>query len=130
MKNRFIVNLAAIVLMTPLSPLVAEKTDGQSLDQAANDPTASLMSVQIQTLYSGDYYNLSAEDSSAVLLRSAVPFTTGSLKHIARATLPIVTDNPSDETGLGDLVLFDLLAFDKTWGALGGLACWDVSHSQ
>ncbi len=105
--------------MTPLSPLAAEKTDGQALDQAANDPTASLMSIQIQTLYSGDYYNLSAEDSSAVLLRSAIPFTTGSTKHIARGTLPIVTDNPSNETGLGDLVLFDLLAFDKSWGRWG-----------
>ena len=119
MKNRSIFCLASIVLIAPLSSLAAEKIDGQSLDQAANDPTASLMSVQIQTLYSGDYYNLSGEDSSAVLLRSAIPFTTGSLKHIARATLPIVTDNPSDETGLGDLVLFDLLAFDKTWGRWG-----------
>jgi len=98
MKNRFIFSLAVIVLMTPLSSLAVDKTDGQSLDQAANDPTASLMSVQIQTLYSGDYYNLSSEDSSAVLLRSAIPFTTCSTKHIARGTLPIVTDNPSNPT--------------------------------
>lgn len=119
MKNQFILNIAAIVLMIPVSSLAAEKPDGQALDQAANDPTASLMSVQIQTLYSGNYYNLPSEDSSAVLLRSAVPFTTGNLKHIARGTLPIITDNPSGETGLGDLVLFDLLAFDKTWGRWG-----------
>ena len=118
-RNRFVFYLATIVLMTPLSLPAAEKTDGQSLDQAANDPTASLMSVQIQNLYSGDYYNLTDENGNAILLRSAVPFTTGSLKHIARATLPIITDNPSNESGLGDLILFDLLAFDKSWGRWG-----------
>jgi len=35
--------------------------EGQSLDQAANDPTASLMAVQIQNIYVGDYHNLSGE---------------------------------------------------------------------
>ena len=54
-----------------------------------------------------------------MLLRSAVPFSIGSLKHIARGTLPIVTESPSGENGLGDLVLFDLLAFDASWGRWG-----------
>ena len=45
--------------------------------------------------------------------------TGGSLAHIARATLPIVTDSPSGESGLSDLVLFDLIKFEKSWGRWG-----------
>lgn len=91
----------------------------QSLDQAASDPTASLMAVQVQNLYAGDYHNLDDESGNTVLLRVAVPFQTGDLKHIARATLPVVTSSPSGESGLSDLVLFDLLAFDRSWGRWG-----------
>lgn len=108
-----------IFLIYPLSSMASENTEGQSLDQAANDPTASLMSLQIQNLFSGNYYNLDDESGNTILLRSAVPFATGSLKHIARGTLPIVTNSPSGESGLGDLVLFDLLVFDKPWGRWG-----------
>lgn len=107
-------------LLIPLSlQAVEESHDGQSLDQAANDPTASLMNVQLQNLYSGDYHNLDDESGNIFQIRSTVPFKTGDLKHIARATLPIVTDSPSGENGLGDLVLFDLVAFDKSWGRWG-----------
>ena len=92
---------------------------GQALDQAANDPTASLMNVQIQNVYSGAYHNLNNEIGNSILLRSAVPFKTGPLSHIARATLPIATSSPSVESGLSDLVLFDLIVFDHSWGRWG-----------
>ena len=92
---------------------------GQALDQAANDPTASLMSVQLQYNYVGDYHRLDDENASTVLLRSAVPFATGSINHIARATLPVVTDSPSGKRGLSDLVLFDLVVFNESWGRWG-----------
>jgi hypothetical protein len=112
--------VAALSLWAPGSTLAQEPAQGgQSLEQAASDPTASLMSVQIQNVYIGDYHNLSDEDGNIVLLRSALPFQTGRLKHIARATLPVVTDSPSGDSGLGDLVLFDLIAFDKSWGRWG-----------
>jgi len=99
----------------------AEETaqGGQSLEQAASDPTASLMSVQIQDLYAGDYHNLDDQEGNTILLRTAVPFKTGSLDHIARATLPIVTDSPSGKSGLSDLVLFDLSVFNESWGRWG-----------
>ncbi len=114
----FGMGLLLLVLFPPLSG-AQEKADGQSLEQAANDPTASLMSVQIQNLYSGEYYNLKDESGNTILLRSAVPFTTGSLKHIARGTLPFVTHSPSGKSGLSDLTLFDLIAFDQPWGRWG-----------
>jgi hypothetical protein len=77
------------------------------------------MNVQIQKVYTGDYHNLNGESGNAILLPSAVPFKTGSLNHIARATLPIVTKSPSGERGLSDLVLFDLIVFNQSWGHWG-----------
>ncbi len=47
---------------------VAQDDAGQSLDQAANDPTASLMNVQIQDIYTGDYHKLDGADSNSGLL--------------------------------------------------------------
>lgn len=113
----FLIGTALAVLLPPV--LFAETNESQSLDQAANDPTASLMNVQIQNLYLGSYHLLDNVDGNAVLLRSAVPFKTGDLKHIARLTLPFITDSPSGKTGVGDLVLFDLLVFNKSWGRWG-----------
>lgn len=101
------------------APVESQELGGQSLDQAANDPTASLMSVQIQNLYSGNYHKLKHADSDTILLRPVVPFKTGDLSHIARATLPIVAESPSGKTGLGDLVLFDLVVFNQSWGRWG-----------
>lgn len=77
------------------------------------------MNVQVQGVYNGDYHNLSNESGFSILLRSALPFKIGNLNHIARATLPIVTDTPSGADGRGDLVLFDLIAFDEKWGRWG-----------
>lgn len=93
--------------------------EDQSLVQAAADPTASLMNVQFQGVYVGDYYQLDDETGSSLLLRSAVPFTTGALNHIARVTLPYTTDSPSGETGIGDAVLFDLIVQEESWGRWG-----------
>ncbi|MGD9018047.1 MAG: hypothetical protein PVH30_11720 [Desulfobacterales bacterium] len=97
----------------------SEGAGGQALDQAANDPTASLMNIQIQNIYTDSYHNLDDESGNTILLRSAVPFSTGPLDHIARATFPIITDSPAGESGVGDLVLFDLLVFNRSWGRWG-----------
>ena len=119
------VQLAGLLLFAPCASFAEEPAqDGQALDQAANDPTASLMSVQIQDIYAGNYHNLNDESGNTILLRSAVPFKTGRLNHIARATLPIVTDSPSGKSGLSDLVLFDLIVFNESWGRWGsGRSC-------
>jgi len=111
---------AALVLCAAHAARAAEEgSAGQSLEQAASDPTASLMSVSVQDIYAGSYHQLDDESGNTLLLRSSLPFATGSLEHIARATLPIVTDSPSGESGLSDLVLFDLVVFDKPWGRWG-----------
>ncbi len=99
--------------------LPAAADEPQALEQASNDPTASLLSISLANLYSGDYHNLDDESGNSVQLRLGVPFKTGNLKHIARATLPIITDSPTGETGLGDAILFDLMTFDASWGRWG-----------
>jgi hypothetical protein len=116
---RLIAAALVILCATQGAAAAEDGAGGQSLEQAASDPTASLMSVQVQDIYAGAYHQLDDESGNSILLRSAVPFTTGSLEHIARATLPIVTDSPSGETGLSDLVLFDLIKFEKSWGRWG-----------
>lgn len=118
MRLSFALIVATLALLLAMRP--ADAVEGsQSLEQAANDPTASLMSVQVQEIYTGDYHKLDEEDGNSVLLRSAVPFKLGKLDNIARATLPIVTDSPSGKSGLGDLVLFDLVVFNESWGRWG-----------
>ena len=116
---RATLTVALVVCAAHAARAAGQGAAGQSLEQAASDPTASLMSVQVQDIYAGAYHRLDDESGNTILLRSAVPFTTGSLEHIARATLPVVTDSPSGESGLSDLVLFDLIKFEKSWGRWG-----------
>ncbi|HLF98422.1 MAG TPA: hypothetical protein VI457_14880 [Methylococcaceae bacterium] len=114
--------MAALVLALAGSfPAAAQEaqTGGQSLEQAASDPTAALLSVQIQDLFAGDYYQLDDESGNTVLLRSAVPFQFGGMNNIARVTLPLVTDSPSGKSGLGDMTVFDLIVFNAAWGRWG-----------
>lgn len=109
------IGLASLLLSVAMPAMSdEEQKEGQSLDQAANDPTASLMSVQLQDIYAGNYHKLDDENGNTVLLRSAVPFQAGGLNNIARATLLVVTQSPSGASGLSDLVLFDLIVFNQS----------------
>ena len=59
------------------------------LAQAANDPTAPLMSVQFIDGYTSDFYNsLEGETANSVSFRAAYPYKWGEYNHIARVTLP------------------------------------------
>jgi len=77
------------------------------------------MAVQIQNVYAGAYHGLRDGSGNTLLPRPVVPFQTGDLKHIARATIPYVTDSPSGESGLGDAVVFDLIVFERLWERFG-----------
>lgn len=90
----------------------------QSLEQAASDPTASLMSLQVSDWATYRYHNGDADDNS-VVLRAAVPFKIGEQKHIMRVTAPFITNSPVLDNGLSDVTLFDLAVFDQSWGRFG-----------
>jgi len=106
---------AAIVLAAV--PLKAQES-GQSLDQAASDPTASLMSFQIQDFYTYNYHN-SGETANRLQFRAAIPFELGGTSNIARLTLPYITTSPSGADGLSDATLFNLTTFTQPWGRWG-----------
>lgn len=90
----------------------------QSLQSQASDPTASLMSFQLQNFYSPNLHN-SPEDQNIVQFRSAIPFEIGGVNNIARLTLPYATDTASGASGLQDATIFNLAAFDQPWGRYG-----------
>lgn len=60
----------------------SEANGDQSLAQAAEDPTASLMSLQVSDWYTAGFHGLDDEDANAVVLRPVIPFKTGKLDHI------------------------------------------------
>ena len=90
----------------------------QSIDQAANDPTASLMNIQIADWNTFNYHN-SDESDNIISLRSAIPFKIGDQNNIFRITLPIITDHPFLGSGLSDTTIFNLSTFDRSWGRFG-----------
>ena len=98
--------------------VIAQAQAEQSLDQAASDPTASLMSLQVSDWYAFKYHHSDTEDNS-IVLRAAVPFKIGEQKHIMRVTAPFVTASPVLDSGLSDITLFDLAVFDQSWGRFG-----------
>lgn len=110
------VSLLATLMVT--GPVQAQDSTGQSLESAANDPTASLMSFQFQTFYSPNVYS-TTRDANVLQFRAAIPFEAFGLNHIARLTVPYVTKSASGASGLGDTTLFDLAAFDRSWGRFG-----------
>jgi hypothetical protein len=91
----------------------------QDLGQAANDPTASVMSLQVADWYSFNYHNLDGGEDNTIALRAAIPFKTGDFNHIFRVTAPIITENPVLHNGFSDLSIFDLVVFNESWGRWG-----------
>ncbi len=91
----------------------------QTLQQAASDPTAALMSVLVQDWYTGNYHNLDGESANQIVLRSAMPFKIGDQQNIFRVTIPVVTDSPFLDSGLSDTTVFNLSTFNQSWGRWG-----------
>ena len=97
----------------------AQDAGKQSLSQAASDPTASLMSFQLQTFYTSSLYNLPGKSSKKLQFRAAIPYTLGNTNNIARITVPYMVDTPSGASGFGDITVFNLTVFNRSWGRWG-----------
>lgn len=102
-----------------LFPAQAQEAGGDNLSQAANDPTAALMSFQLQDSYSPSIYGTGGASQNFLQFRAAIPFEFAGLQNIFRVTLPYFADTPSGAAGLSDMVLFDLVTFDRSWGRFG-----------
>lgn len=108
---------AALIVLGLMIPVAATAQD-QTLSIQASDPTASLMSFQLQNFYSAKLHNVS-RDQNVTQFRAAIPFELGGISNIARLTLLGMTDSVSGSSGLGDATIFNLLAFDRASGRLG-----------
>jgi hypothetical protein len=117
----------------------AQEDKQQDLAAQARDPTASLTAFQIRYDYTASFHGVSDADQGAIVLQPVIPFKLGSLKNIARITLPYVTNAPDfgalsdidqnpvppnyiatkDKGGLGDTAALDLVLFDTSWGRWG-----------
>ncbi len=110
--------LASLAFAGLATSAMAQANGGQSLQSQASDPTASLMSFQFKTFYSPNLYN-STGSRNIAQFRAAIPFTVAGINNIARLTLPYVTQNATGPSGIGDMTLFDLAAFNRPWGRFG-----------
>jgi hypothetical protein len=117
-QRLLIITISTLTLLLQAQRLCAQE-EAQSLDQAASDPTASLMNLQIGDWYTASTWQAPGETANLIALRSAYPFRWGDTSHIFRVTAPIVTDHPVLDSGLSDLTVFDLVVFDQPWGRWG-----------
>ena len=112
--------LAALGLsLLPWTHAIAQQTPNlDELAAQATDPTASLMSFQLN-----DWYTASLHDAGGtinqVVFRSAIPFDAFGRPNIFRITVPVFTNTPSGRTGLGDITVFDLAVWNESWGRWG-----------
>jgi hypothetical protein len=84
----------------------------------ATDPTASLMSFQLNDWYTARFHG-SDGSANQVVLRAAIPFTLAGMSHILRVTQGYATSTPAGATGLVDTGIFDLIVFNQPWGRWG-----------
>lgn len=109
--------MAAALATAPLAAFGEGGSSVEDLAAQATDPTAQLMSFQLNDAYVADYHGLD-ETSNQLILRAALPFDLGPTKHIFRVTQPYQTSGPRGG-GLVDTTVFDLMVFDQPWGRWG-----------
>jgi hypothetical protein len=114
------VQVASALLCAAIAPAALAQQGGASAEELAaqaTDPTAQLMSFQLNDWYTADYHGLD-DSANHVVLRAAIPFDLGSTKHIFRVTQPYATSSAAG-SGLVDTTVFDLVVFDQPWGRWG-----------
>ena len=110
--------VAACAIWSAAPVRAQQATSVEDLAAQATDPTASLMSFQLNDWYTANFHGI--DDSlNQVVFRAAIPFALGSTNHIFRITQPYVTSSPSGATGFADTTIFDLMVFNQPWGRWG-----------
>jgi hypothetical protein len=119
-RTRLPALLAASALCAALPLAALAQQSGMSADELAakaTDPTAQLMSFQLNDAYVPDYHGVD-DTSNQLIFRAAIPFDVGPTKHIFRVTQPYQTSGPRGG-GWVDTTVFDLMVFDQSWGRWG-----------
>jgi hypothetical protein len=111
--------IALALAATPLLVLAQSAYTDDDLAAKATDPTASLMSFQLNDWYTARFHGVD-DSANQVVLRAAIPFTLAGMNHILRITQGYATSTPSGTTGLVDTGIFDLITFNQPWGRWGG----------
>jgi len=106
------------MLCLGLASLAQAQDANSDLAAKATDPTASLMSFQLNDWYTARFHGTD-DSANQVVLRAAIPFTLGGLNHIFRITQGYATSTPMGTTGLVDTGIFDLVTFNQPWGRWG-----------
>ena len=114
--------------LRPLLPLLSFATavhaaeDADELSRQATDPTASLMALNFQSIYTGGFHGagIPGEDHEEWIFqfRPVIPFEFLGRPNIFRATVPYQTGGRGDE-GFAPLSFFDLMVFNQDWGRWG-----------
>ncbi len=107
----------AAAAVSPAAPAQSGGSSNDELAAKATDPTAQLMSFQLNDWYTASYHGVD-DTSNQLVFRAAIPFDLGGTKHIFRITQPYATSSPSG-SGLVDTTVFDLVVFDASWGRWG-----------
>jgi len=110
-----------VALIAALACFSVAATGAESDDELAakaTDPTASLMSFQLNYWYTANFHDLGGT-SNQVVFRAAIPFEFAGTNQIFRVTQPFATTSPSGRTGIVDTTIFDLMVFNQPWGRWG-----------
>jgi hypothetical protein len=106
------------MLWLGLTSLAKAQDANSELAAKATDPTASLMSFQLNDWYTARFHGTD-DSANQVVLRAAIPFTLAGLNHILRITQGYATSTPTGTTGLVDTGIFALVTFNQPWGRWG-----------
>lgn len=127
------------VLVAALSGSGLAEDGGKSLAEQARDPTASLTAFAVRYDYIESFHNLPDASQTQIVVQPIIPWKWGEQRHIARLTVPYVTNAPDwgllsqqaaaglppnfvptqEQEGLADIAAVDLLIFDTSWGRQG-----------
>jgi hypothetical protein len=106
----------ALAASAALAQAPAPSSD--ELSAQATDPTASLMSFQLNDWYVPRYH-ATDDTSNQLVFRAAIPFEVAGVPNIFRVTLPYATSSPGGRSGFGDTQVFNLTVFGAPWGRWG-----------
>jgi hypothetical protein len=117
-QRRLRISAALIATVLAARAWAQQDTNVDQLSAQATDPTASLMSFQLNDWYTTGFRDLDGS-ANQVVFRMAIPFALGDTNHIFRVTQPYVTTSPSGSKGFTDTTIFDLMVFNEGWGRWG-----------